>query len=134
MSKNFAKFIIVNSFTLAAEVTWGLRNLCRGWSHIKLRNNFQPAIPCCTNNRRARPLFVASSKAIRLILLVVSPQLFRSDKFFIEIVGQHWFPTKLGIDQFLYICFLAVNFIFECRSRHFEYFRCFFFFNPISSV
>ena len=61
--------------------------------------------------------FVASSKAIRLILLVVSPKkipLHRqtiTDKFF-EIVGQHGFPTKSGIDQFLYNCFLAVNFFF----------------------
>jgi hypothetical protein len=35
------------------------------------------------------------------------------DSFFFEIVGQHWFPTKSGIDQFLYIYFYAVNFIFD---------------------
>jgi hypothetical protein len=35
-----------------------------------------------------------------------------TDKFFFEIAGQHWFPTKSVIDQFLYICFLAANFIF----------------------
>jgi len=47
MSKNFATFIFVNPFTLAAEVIWGLRNLSRKWQHMKLRNNFQPALPCC---------------------------------------------------------------------------------------
>jgi len=35
-------------------------------------------------------------------------------KFFFKTVGQHWFPNKSHFDQFIYICFLAVNFVFEC--------------------
>ena len=73
---------------------------------------------------------MASSKTIRLILLVVSPKIFKlhhqivTDKFFFENVGQHRFPTKAGIDQFLYICFLVDNFIFECLSWYIKHLRC----------
>jgi len=81
---------------------------------------------------------MASSKAIPITLLVVvSPKKFPfhhqavSDKFFCKIIGHHWFPTKSDI-SLLYFSFLTVNFIFECRSRHFEHIRCFF--KPISSL
>jgi hypothetical protein len=77
MSKNFATFAFMNPFTLAAEVTWGLHNLSRGWQHIKLHIHFQPALPCYAENRWASPFFMASSKAIVLIL-VFSPKNFLS--------------------------------------------------------
>jgi len=41
-----------------------------------------------------------------------------SDKFFCKIIGDHWFPAKSDIAQFLCTSFLAVNSIFERRSRH----------------
>jgi hypothetical protein len=88
----------VNLITLAAEISWRLRNLGQGWGHIKLRIHFQPALPCCVDNGRVRPFSIASSKAIPLILLV-SPKKFTlhhqtiTDLFF-KIIGQRWFPTK----------------------------------------
>jgi hypothetical protein len=30
----------MNPFTVADEVTWGLRKLSQGWRHITLRNHF----------------------------------------------------------------------------------------------
>jgi len=45
---------------------------------------------------------------------------------YFKTVGQHWFPNKSHIDQFLYICVLAINFIFECRSQYFKQIWCFF--------
>ena len=137
LRKNFAKFIFVNPFTLVAAVIWDLSNLSWGWRHINLRNHLQPALACCNNNGRTRIFFMARPKTILLMLPFVSPKHFKlhhqtvTDKLFFEIAGQHWFPTKSGIDQFLYICFLAVNFIFERRSRHFEHFRCLFFSIPL---
>jgi hypothetical protein len=57
---------------------------------------------------------MASSKAIRLKLLVVRKKTAHhptvTDKFFLETVGQLWFPTKSGSDQFLYVSFLLTSF------------------------
>jgi len=78
MSKNYATLTFVNHFSLADVVTWGWPNLSRGWQHIKLRNHFQSAVPCCIENGWARPFFMTSSKAILLLLLVVCPNNFLS--------------------------------------------------------
>jgi hypothetical protein len=94
MLKNFAILTFLNSFTHAAEVTCGFHKLIRGWRHIKLHSHFQPALPGCTENGRARPLFMARSKATRLIVFVVSPKTFPlrhqtvTEKFFFKNVGQ----------------------------------------------
>jgi hypothetical protein len=54
MSKYFATFVFVTSFTPITGITWDLPNLSRGCRHIKLRIYFQPTVPCCTENERAR--------------------------------------------------------------------------------
>ena len=109
MLKNFATSSFTNPFILTAELTLGLRNLSRGWRHTKLRNRVRFSLPCCTENGWARLSFMASSKAILVILLVAALPKFPlyqqtvTDKFFFKTVGQHWFPNKSRIDQFLYI-------------------------------
>jgi hypothetical protein len=86
-------------------------------------------LPACSSllywKWTGKTIFMPSTKAVLLIFLVVSQKKFPlhhqtvTDKTF-EIVQQHWFPTKSAIDQILFICFLAVNFILECRNRCFE--------------
>ena len=61
-------FSFVSLFTIAAEVGWALRNLSQGWQHVKLRNHYQRSLPCC-KQWTDKAIFIASSKAIRLILV-----------------------------------------------------------------
>ena len=60
--KNSANLAFVNLFTVAAQVTCGLRNFSRGWRHIKLHSHFQPALPCCTENRGGKTIFYGKIK------------------------------------------------------------------------
>jgi hypothetical protein len=66
--EKFCDIFFLNLFTLAAEVAWALRNLSQGWQHMKLRNHYQRSRPCC-KQWTDKAIFIASSKAIRLILV-----------------------------------------------------------------